>query len=166
MQLALSVFFVSALFLGPAAAVDFYFYTAYSNCWGPRSSINVRGAQSGQCYLVPAAVSVQALGIPGGAKAQAYIGEGCSKYATEVGPGDNCLSGGGLGWDKVSVNWFYPGRKLVRKSPEPEPKFTVTYEQLGGTLREIEVPGGHVTRALKLVEARDYDALEEFPTVS
>ena len=163
MQLALTVFFVSAhLFLSPVAAVDFSFYGQYSNCYGPRS-LFVRGAASGVCYGGPPARSIQADGVPGGAKAQAYSGGGCSNYVTEVGSGNNCLSGGS---DKNSVNWFYPWKKLVRKTPEPEPKFTVTYEQPGAGLREIVIPSGHVARALKLVEARDYDTLAEFPTVS
>ena len=163
MQLSLTAFFLAAqLFLGPAAAVNFSFYGQYSNCYGPRSAY-ISDAASNKCYPGGPARSIQADGVPGGAKAQAYSDGGCSGYVTEVGSGNNCLSGGA---DKNSANWFYPRKKLVRKSPEPEPTFTVTYEQPGGALREVVVPGGHFARALKLVEARDYDALAEFPTVS
>ena len=69
-----------------------------------------------------------------------------------------------------AVNWSYnirgSGPSLVRRAPEAEPRFSVTYEQPGGGFRAVEVPSGHVKRALELVEARDYDALAEYPTVS
>jgi len=157
--------FVSALlFLGPAAAVDLYFYNGSAAACGGQKIISVYKAQAATCYqaLPLAASSVEVRGLPSGARAQAYRGY-CSDFVSGNSvAGSSCLTGGRIN----TSNWYYPFKKLVRKTPEAETRFSVTYEQPGGELREIEVPSGHVKRALGLVEARDYNALEEFPTVS
>jgi len=161
MQFGLTSFVSALLFLGPAAAVDFYFYQNANTCGGP-SLWSVSNANNAQCYTGGDVASIGVQFVPSGAKVQAYRGNGCGNYVTEGGLGYSCLSGGTLN----SVNWFYPFKKLVRKTPNAEPRFSVTYEQPDGAFREVEVPGGHVARALKLVDAKDYDALAEFPTVS
>ena len=163
MQFGLSFLsFVSALLLlSPAAAVDFYFYQYANTCGGP-TLWSVSNANNAQCYTGGDVVSVGVQFVPDGAKVQVYSGNGCGNYVTEGGAGYSCLTGGTIN----SANWFYPYKKLVRKTPEAQPRFSVNYEQPTGGYREIEVPSGHVARALKLVEARDYDALAEFPTVS
>lgn len=166
MQFKLTFFVSAVLCLGPAAAVRFDFENGSSSSCGGPIVFTVFNANQGQCYVKAgnsaSAITVQ--GVPSGAKAQAYHGNSCSDYASEVGAGSApaCLQGGNVG----AANWFYASKKLVRKTPKTEPRFSVTYEQPDGLLREVEIPSGHVARALALVEGKDYNALAEFPTVS
>jgi len=162
MQFGLTSFVVALLLFGPAAAVEFHFYKYATLCGGP-ARWSVYDAVKEKCYTWGDLTSVGIHFVPSGAKAQVYRGSnGCSDYVTEGAAGYSCLKGGTIN----SANWFYPFKKLVRKTPKAEPKFSVTYEQPDGAFREVEVPSGHVARALNLVDTKDYDALAEFPTVS
>ena len=168
MQFISSISFVSALLLlGPAAAVDITFYNGSSANCGGEPVLTIRSAQAATCYTAYERMptSVQISSVPLGAGARAYNQSNCGT-ASQAANGDSCLSAGG---SVRAANWSYnirgSGPSLMRKTPDVEPRFSVTYEQPGGGLREVEVPSGHVRHALGLVEARDYNALAEYPTV-
>jgi len=156
----------AVLLIGSAAAVDINFHNGSSACSG-NPVLTIQGAQSATCYTAyeTRATSVRVSSVPLAAGARAFT-DNCTNVAAAAN-GDSCLSGGS---DVRAVNWSYnirgSGPSLVRRAPEAEPRFSVTYEQPGGGFRAVEVPSGHVKRALELVEARDYDALAEYPTVS
>jgi len=163
------IYVVSALlFLSPAAAVNIEFYTGPNCAASGKQVSSVKNAKSDTCYpTVPAAAaSVSVTDLPFASRAQAYNGR-CQNFLSGLTrAGTVCLSGHNFNVD--TANWYSvpPPRAPFRRTPIPEPRFSVTYEQPGGALREVEVPSGHYERALGLVVARDYNALGEFPTVS
>src|SRR5438105_249121 len=134
MQFGFSAFVSALLFLGPVAAVNFHFYQYAGACGGP-AKWSVYDAVNAQCYTRGDCHSIGVQFVPSGAKAQAYRGNGCGNYVTEGAAGYSCLKGGGI---INSANWFYPWKKLVRKTSKAEPRFSVTYEQPGGAFREVE----------------------------
>lgn len=152
------------LLLGSAAAVEITFYNGSSACSG-LPVLTILGTLPVTCYTdyETMATSVRVSSLPLAAGARAYT-DNCANVAATAN-GDSCLSGS----SKLrAVNWSYNTRRsgpgLVRRAPEAEPRFSVTYEQPGGDFRAVEVASGHVKRALELVEARDYNALAEYPT--
>lgn len=69
-----------------------------------------------------------------------------------------------------AANWFYrSGAKIVREDlikDEGPTRYTVRYEQPDSTFREVEVPPAELEHAAKLLEEKDYEALNKYPLVS
>ena len=160
------------LVLGPAAAVDISF-TNNSACAPNAGQYTINGAHPDTCYpnagRAPSARSVLVSNISQPARAQAYDGEpGRCETAADASSasGSICLRARNSHNIQTARYSAMAPRRVLRRTPEAEPRFSVTYEQPGGVYREIEVQHGHVERALGLVEAKDYDTLAGFPTVS
>lgn len=97
--------------------------------------------------------------MPASAQGQIYRDTACNDFGESGGAGTYCL-------DKVdyinSANWFYKSSRLVRKEAYTESHTGVTYRTPSGELRNILCREKDFDYVLGLVNAEDWEALEEY----
>lgn len=150
-----------AVLLGAAAAVDLQAFQGGGCDEG--ASVYWSNVAPNTCVTIPLSFGVRFFNMPSNAQGQVYYDSHCSHFTQAGGSGTYCLDEHN---NMRSANWFYKSSKLRRSGEEQtgEPTTGIQYTDPDGTNKRIIVSPSEFEYVLGLVEAKNWTALEGYPT--